>query len=83
MAKSSSVFVCNECGYESSKWLGKCPACNSWNSFFEQKLTVNKNSKFKTDNKLVNVPQKLSSFEAKETIRSSTGFAELDRVLGG
>ena len=39
MAKTNkTVFVCNECGYESSKWLGKCPACNSWNTFFEQKI---------------------------------------------
>ena len=39
MAKTNkTIFVCNECGYESSKWLGKCPACNSWNSFFEQKI---------------------------------------------
>ena len=38
MAKSKTVFVCSECGNESSKWLGKCPACNSWNSFYEQKV---------------------------------------------
>ena len=38
MAKAKTVFVCNECGYESAKWLGKCPACNSWNSFYEQKI---------------------------------------------
>ncbi len=44
MAKSSSVFVCNECGYETSKWLGKCPACNSWNSFYEEKVIKAKNT---------------------------------------
>ena len=38
MAKPTYVFVCNSCGYESAKWLGKCPACNEWNTFFEQKL---------------------------------------------
>lgn len=38
MAKSKTIFVCNECGNESSKWLGKCPACNSWNSFLSRKL---------------------------------------------
>ena len=43
--KSSTVFVCNQCGYESSKWLGKCPACNEWNSFVEEKqITGSKNS---------------------------------------
>ena len=80
--KNKTVFVCNECGYESGKWLGKCPACNSWNTFFEQKVVESKNkagaiAKEKTK------PQKLNTYEAKETIRTSTGFDELDRVLGG
>ena len=84
MAKNKTVFVCNECGYESSKWLGKCPACNSWNSFFEQKVVETKSNLLdKSDNKKMNVPQTLNSYQAKETIRTSTGFGELDRVLGG
>ena len=81
MAKSKTVFVCNECGYESAKWLGKCPACNSWNSFFEQKiekLTDNKTEKRKT-----NTPKALNTYEGKEFYRTSTGFTEMDRVLGG
>lgn len=83
MAKSKTIFVCNECGNESSKWLGKCPACNSWNSFFEQKVMESKNSGLKQKDLKNNIPQKLSSYEAKETIRTSTGFGELDNVLGG
>ena len=83
MAKNKTIFVCNECGYESAKWLGKCPACNSWNTFFEQKIVENKNSFLKPEDKKRNIPQKLSSYEAKETLRTSTGFGELDRVLGG
>ncbi len=85
MSKNKTVFVCNECGYESAKWLGKCPACGSWNTFFEQKIIENKNSSLKatTNNGKANTPQKLNSYEAKETIRTSTGFEELDRVLGG
>ena len=85
MAKNKTVFVCNECGYESAKWLRKCPACGSWNTFFEQKIIENKNSSLKlnTNNGKANTPQKLNSYEAKETIRTSTGFEELDRVLGG
>ena len=81
MAKAKTVFVCNECGYESAKWLGKCPACNSWNSFYEQKvdkLTDNKIEKHKT-----NTPKALNSYEGKEFTRTSTGFTEMDRVLGG
>ena len=69
MPKVKSVFVCNECGYESSKWLGKCPTCNNWNTFFEQKLDSE--------------PISLKSVEYKEINRLSTGFLELDRVLGG
>lgn len=83
MAKSKTVFVCNECGYESGKWLGKCPACGSWNTFFEQKIVESKNSSLKNEKSLNNIPQKLNTYEAKETIRTSTGFKELDRVLGG
>lgn len=83
MAKDKTIFVCNECGYESSKWLGKCPACNSWNTFFEQKVIESKNGALKPNNSKGNIPQKLSSYEAKETLRTSTGFDELDRVLGG
>ena len=85
MAKSKIIFVCDECGYESAKWLGRCPACGSWNSFFEQKIVESKNSSLKAnaEGNKTNIPQKLNSYEAKETIRTSTGFEELDRVLGG
>lgn len=83
MAKSKTVFVCNECGNESIKWLGKCPACNSWNSFYEQKVVETKNQSLKANDGKKMVPQSLSSYEAKETLRTSTGFEELDRVLGG
>lgn len=81
MAKSKTVFVCSECGNESSKWLGKCPACNSWNSFYEQKIVETKSKEIV--NKITSTPQKLNSYEAKETLRTHTGFQELDRVLGG
>ena len=81
MAKSKTVFVCSECGNESSKWLGKCPACNSWNSFYEQKIVETKNKD--VTNKTTSMPQALNSYEAKETLRINTGFGELDRVLGG
>ena len=61
MAKSKTVFVCNECGYESGKWLGKCPACGNWNTFFEQKIVENKNSTLKAEKNTNNTPQKLDS----------------------
>ena len=47
---TNTVFFCKECGYESAKWLGKCPGCNSWNSFVEEK--INKQSKSKSSSKV-------------------------------
>ena len=44
MAKNKTVFVCNSCGYESPKWMGKCPACGEWNSFFEEKVMNTKSA---------------------------------------
>ena len=83
MAKNKTIFVCSECGNESSKWLGKCPACGSWNSFYEEKIIETKNSNLKANKGKKIEPQKLNSYEAKEATRTSTGFGELDRVLGG
>ena len=81
MAKTKTVFVCNSCGYESAKWLGKCPVCNEWNSFYEEKIT--KTSE-KTNNKIQpKPPMLLKDVIGSESTRISTGFAELDRVLGG
>ncbi len=83
MAKNKTIFVCSECGNESAKWLGKCPACGSWNSFYEEKIIETKNSNLKANKGKKIEPQKLNSYEAKEATRTSTGFGELDRVLGG
>lgn len=82
MAKAKTVFVCNSCGYESAKWLGKCPACNSWNTFFEEKL-VSSNSSSGGKVKKSATPMKLNEVEKKDTNRISTGIEELNRVLGG
>ncbi len=83
MTKAKSVFVCNSCGYESSKWLGKCPACNEWNSFFEQKIDT-KLVENKKQNKQSQEPISLKDVKSKDILeRMSTGFTELDRVLGG
>ena len=81
MAKTKTIFVCSECGYESPKWLGKCPACNAWNTFYEEKeqKAVTLDGKVKEAAK----PKALNSVEGKEAIRMKTGYQELDRVLGG
>lgn len=81
MAKTNTVFFCNECGYESAKWLGKCPACNAWNTFVEGKVVKQGNNK--TVVKKTVTPVSLKSIEKIKISRISSGFDELDRVLGG
>ena len=82
MAKNKTVFVCNECGYESPKWMGKCPACNAWNSFFEEKI-ISSSSSNSAKKKEVTKPIELNKIEGRTEAKISTGFNELDRVLGG
>lgn len=81
MAKAKgSVFFCGECGYESTKWLGKCPACGSWNTMLEQK----KVSSVPSINNLAYahaIP--LADVTTTASGRVSSGIGELDRVLGG
>lgn len=79
--KSTTVFFCQECGHESSKWMGQCPACKKWNTFVEEKVNVT-NSKI-TPFREAAKPVKIGSISMKEEERMYTGIAELDRVLGG
>ncbi len=81
MKGSKIVFVCRECGYSHPKWLGRCPDCNSWNSFDEEAVAPASESKTRVQS--TNRPEKLSELKVPEYMRSSTGMAELDRVLGG
>ena len=88
MAKSKSVFFCTECGYESSGWLGKCPGCQSWNTFVEEKIKPEKKSSGGNSFGFqgVHVQTKASTVReitADVTEREETGIGELDRVLGG
>ncbi len=84
---SSTVFFCKECGYESAKWLGKCPGCNSWNSFVEEK--VNKKSSSSAGKKGISSTfsnnsevKKLNDIVVSKSVRIDTGFDELNRVFG-
>ena len=81
MAKQSTVFVCSNCGNESSKWFGKCPACNEWNSCYEEKVNTKPNCK--SSSKKIAEPIKLNDVKKQDIIKTPTGFVELDRVLGG
>ncbi len=87
-AKTKTVYVCNECGAESPKWVGRCPQCGEWNTYTEETIVVDKASalshahstgKIFTD--VTAVP--LSKVELSEIKRSTTANEELDRVLGG
>ena len=82
MAKTSTVFVCSNCGNENTKWFGKCPACGEWNSCYEEKVTTKKSGNKLIDKKDVK-PTLLKEVQKQEVSRTSTGFEELDRVLGG
>lgn len=79
---SKIQFVCSSCGYGSSKWYGKCPECNNWNTFEE--ITVEKTGKSVIDDFAASKsPQKISDIQSVKQDRISTGFEEFDRVLGG
>ena len=90
MAKLKSVFFCQNCGNESSKWLGKCPACGEWNTFVEE--VVNKapaSSSIKKGVSIVSAsdertrPVLIENIEVTQEVRFDTRCAEFNRVLGG
>ena len=82
MAKTRSRYICRECGYISSKWLGRCPECGTWNSFDEE-VTSAKPTRYGGMTTSGAPPMPLSQIEGGEGERISTGIGELDRVLGG
>lgn len=85
MAKGrSSIFFCQNCGYESAKWMGQCPACREWNSFAEEPVIKSPGAKATAKRESAAAkPQKLREIHMEASARSSTGIGELDRVLGG
>jgi DNA repair protein RadA/Sms len=82
MAKIKSKFVCQECGYETVKWLGKCPSCGEWNTFVEEFET--KGSDLKSQRGIGKGKiEKINNITSTKKERISTGSMEMDRVLGG
>ena len=87
MPKSKTSYFCQSCGYESAKWLGKCPSCNEWNSFVEE--IINKEEQSKNEWKpepgkaRQEKPRTLDEIESAKEIRISASDEELNRVLGG
>jgi len=85
MAKLKSIYVCSKCGYESSKWYGKCPGCNEWNTMNEEMPTAVE-KKGRTAGRVSSTAihaLKLSDVTGDAEKRISTGIKEFDRVLGG
>ena len=85
MAKSKSVYVCSECGFESAKWYGKCPECGEWNTMSEELATVSsgKGNGIKKSVSSVQKVMRLNEITGDVEKRISTGINEFDRVLGG
>lgn len=84
MAKAKkSIFFCQNCGHEESKWLGQCPMCKEWNTFVEEKVASVKQSSVKERKEADAQVVTLSSVSTNEDERVQTGILELDRVLGG
>ncbi|MFC0525684.1 DNA repair protein RadA [Pontibacillus salicampi] len=86
MAKQKVKFVCQECGYESPKWMGKCPSCNQWNTFVEE-LAGSKSSSRHTfvtsDQNDRKKPEKITNISTEKEPRIATDMPEVNRVLGG
>lgn len=87
MAKTKSAYFCQNCGYESAKWLGKCPSCAQWNTFVEEIIDKGTSSlsawRSQNTKQRSNKPNKVEEIQSATEVRASTGDKELDRVLGG
>lgn len=86
MSKIKTAFFCQNCGYETAKWTGKCPSCNQWNTFVEEKVQKDiplRQQEWKTDSPKAPKVVSLDAVEGLEERRWLTPDAELNRVLGG
>jgi len=81
VAKQKNVFLCRECGFDSPKWLGRCPNCNQWNTMVEEIVMVA--APLSTQAGSGEKPKLIREFSDSDDLRQSTGIGEFDRVLGG
>lgn len=85
--KIKTVFFCQSCGYESSKWMGQCPGCREWNTFVEETVKPASKASGKQSSALstgeYNKPVSLSEIEMRDEERADTHIGEFNRVLGG
>lgn len=87
MAKTKSAYFCQSCGFETAKWLGKCPSCNQWNTFVEEVIEKGAPNiptwKSPSGTQKVSKPSKVEEIQSATEERTTTSDLELDRVLGG
>ncbi|MFC0274108.1 DNA repair protein RadA [Metabacillus herbersteinensis] len=85
MAKTKVKFICQSCGYESPKWMGKCPGCGEWNTMTEEVIKASSSRKtvFNHSNQTVQKPSPITSIETSKEPRIHTNLKEFNRVLGG
>ena len=81
--KSHSIYICQQCNYQSSSFLGKCPQCGEWNSLVETAVSSGSDKLQVTSYKFEESLVKLSEVKSQSTPRITTGFSEFNRVLGG
>lgn len=81
MSKTKTIYTCSFCGHQTPKWLGKCPDCDQWNTFYEEVQT--KTTRRSYDNSIENHPVSINKIISTTDNRITTGINELDRVLGG
>ncbi|MBY6038490.1 DNA repair protein RadA [Fictibacillus nanhaiensis] len=85
MAKVKSIFLCQDCGYESPKWMGKCPGCQAWNTMVEETIRPEKSVRGLSsgDSNLKQRPQSIVEIKSEQEPRIPTNYQEFNRVLGG
>jgi DNA repair protein RadA/Sms len=79
-----TIFCCQSCGFQTAKWMGKCPDCSSWDSFVEERLAAGSSRRgFRAISAPQTAPVPIDSIDLETDLRLHTGIKEFDRVLGG
>ncbi|HDM37544.1 MAG TPA: DNA repair protein RadA, partial [Candidatus Omnitrophica bacterium] len=81
MSKTKTIYVCQECGYESPKWLGRCPGCNQWNTMVEEIASKGLETHKIRENSQ-DIPKSLTDIDVTEETRITSEIEEFDRILG-
>ncbi len=82
MGKPKTIFICQNCGHQAPKWLGRCPDCGTWNSLVEELTEIHHQDKGR-DRHILDIPQSIDAVTIGKEVRHKTGIMEFDRTLGG